>query len=116
MPSFDTKNHASRATQKKERISGVTETLEDSRVPKLHEDVLLRSEDFGFVVFNPKTELVLQTNLVGAEILRQCDGKRTISDIGKLVTDIFGIENEVAFGDAKAFFVELAEFELVEYV
>lgn len=116
MRSFGTKNHALWSTQKKERTFGVTEFLKDGRVPKLHEDVLLRAEDPGFLVFNPKTDMVLQTNLVGAEIFRQCDGKRTISKIGKLITDIFGIENEVAFRDAKAFFAELAEFELVEYV
>jgi len=104
------------STQKKERTFGVTEFLKDGRVPKLHEDVLLRAEDFGLLVFNPKTDMVLQTNPVGAEIFHQCDGKRTISEIGKLITDIFGIENEVAFRDAKAFFAELTEFELVEYV
>jgi len=104
------------STQKKERTFGVIEDLQDSRIPKLHEDVLLRAEDPGFLVFNPKTDMVLQTNPVGAEIFRQCDGKRTIWEIGKLITDIFGIEKEVAFRDAKAFFAELAEFELVEYV
>lgn len=94
----------------------MTEKLQDCRIPKLPEDILLRTEDVGFLVFNPKTDTVLQTNSVGAEIFRHCDGRRSVSEISKLIADIFEIEEQVAFRDIKTFFLELAEFNLVEYV
>lgn len=94
----------------------MTEDLEDTQIPKLHEDVLLRKEDFGLLVFNPKTDTVLQTNLVGAEIISHCDGRRSISEISKLIADIFEIEEEVASKDVKTFFSELVELVPIEYV
>jgi hypothetical protein len=116
MRRFGTKNHALWSTQKKERTFGVTEFLKDDRVPKLHEDVLVRAEDLDFLVFNPKTDMVLQTNPVGAEIFRHCNGRRNISEISKSITDIFQIGEEIAHRDVKAFLLELAELNLIEYV
>lgn len=116
MRSFGTKNHALWSTQKKERTFGVIEDLQDSRIPKFHEDVLVRSENFGFVIFNPKTDTVLQTNLTGAEIFRHCNGRRSISEISKSITDVFQTGEEIVHRDVKAFLLELVELNLIEYV
>jgi len=94
----------------------VTEKLEDSRIPKLHQDVLLRTEELGFLVFNPKTDTVLQTNSEGAEIFRHCNARQSVSEISKSIADIFEIEEQIAYKDVKAFLLELVEFNLAEYV
>jgi len=94
----------------------VTEYAEDRRVPKLSEGVLVRSEDFGCLVFNPKTDTVIQTNSVGAEIFRSSDGRHTISEISKLIADKFEVEDKVARKDTEVFLLKLVELDLIKYV
>lgn len=94
----------------------MTENIKDDQIPKLSDDLLIRKEDFGFLVFNPKTDTVFQTNSVGAEIIHLCDGKVNIADISMIITEIFEVEKETAINDVKAFLFELIRLDLIEYV
>mgnify|MGYP001608145547 CR=1 FL=1 len=47
----------------------------------LKQGIKIREEDFGLLVFNPSTFLILQINRIGAQILELCDGKRSASNI-----------------------------------
>jgi hypothetical protein len=94
----------------------VIENLQNRQFPKLRNDILLRREDFGLVVLDPKSDTVFQTNLVGAEILLHCNELRSLPEISRLIADTFEIEEEIACEDVKNFFLKLAEFNLIEYV
>lgn len=105
-----------RFTVRMRRIFGVTEEADSKKIPMLNSGVVLRSEAFGFLVFDPRTSTVLRTNPVGAEIIRNCDGKKSTGEIGEAIGKVFDVEAKTALNDTDAFIGRLLESGVVEYV
>lgn len=93
----------------------IKEPKED-RIPKLRGGVIIRQEDFGLLIFDPKTDTIFETNHIGAEMLQNCDGKRGLSELSKLIADMFETELQVVSSDVKSFLTELVNIGLIEYV
>jgi hypothetical protein len=103
-------------TAKRERIFGVIKKADSEKVPTLSYGTVLRREDFGFLLFDPRTSVVLRTNPVGAEIIQNCDGKKRTAEIGEVISDAFEVEAETALRDVNGFIRCLSDLGLVEYV
>ena len=88
--------------------------LDPAARPRLARGVRLREDRTrgGFVLLAP--ERVLTANAVAVEILKRCDGERTLSAIVDDLAKVFGADRARVAADVGALLADLAGKRMIE--
>ena len=88
--------------------------LTDESRPRLARGVRLHEDKArgGFVLLAP--ERVLNANGTAVEVLRLCDGERTLSGVVDALAARFSVDRERIDADVKALLADLASKRMVE--
>ncbi len=91
----------------------MTETLSEDAKPRLAPGVRLHHDEArgGWVLLSP--ERVIQTHGPTSEILRRCDGSRSLQAIIDELATVFVADRELIAADVDALLVELIGKRLV---
>ena len=92
----------------------MSEEIDPAARPRLARGVRLQADAArgGFVLLAP--ERVLTTNSTAAEVLKRCDGERTISAIVDDLAQIFSADRARIVADVAALLAGLAAKRMVE--
>lgn len=74
-----------------------------------------KDKDSDWIVFSTSTALACVVNSTGGEILRLCDGKRTVEGIAKSVSESRGVPEAQTRKDAAAFLNDMIKEGLVNW-
>jgi len=94
-------------------ISGVTEGPPCERFRLRKGEVSWRQEDFGFVLYDRRTDGLYEGNHVGCEILRWLDDGAPIDAIGAALHARYAVPPDRAAGDVAEFLQFLVLEDLV---
>lgn len=93
------------------------------RTMKIEEKIPIKSPETAHqiidgeaVIITPGQMMVHVLNSVGSRIWDLADGKRSIQDIAKILTEEFDVPYETAFNDTRKFTGDLAEKEIMGFV
>jgi len=81
----------------------------EDRILYSPERLYMEERDGVFLIIDPEFPNWLSTNAVGADIIRQCDGRRTLRDVVGKVARRWGRDYGDVLGDAKGFIHGLME-------
>jgi hypothetical protein len=81
--------------------------------PRRDPGLLLDEDDDGVVAFAPSSGASAALNLVGAAVLRLCDGTRTVQEIAEVVVGVLPAERARVAGDVAALVARCAELGLL---
>jgi len=82
--------------------------------PQLTEDIYIRPYRHFFLAASSKCNSVIGINDAAAELLKNCDGGRSLSEIIKSIAKRRDLHMSVS--DSMDFFKELAELEWIEFL
>ena len=90
----------------------MTATLDPAARPRLMRGVRLREDPArGFVLLAP--ERVLTANPTAVEVLKRCDGERTVAEIVDELATTFAADRSRIAGDVDALLADLAAKRMV---
>ncbi len=88
--------------------------IESSKIPRMRPGIkiLERGEGFAYLVHPDGTVKIVNTTAL--EILRLCDGTRSLSDIARIISEKYGVDYNLALSEITNFIKKAIELNVVE--
>ena len=87
-----------------------------NKKPKIAEDIIVRQEDFGGLAYNPRNITITEFNNIGLVILKMCNGKNSISQIIRQISDAWKKDEKEVKNDVINFIGNIESRGLIKWV